>query len=191
VGFDCSVVWLLVSILIDWLVLTGETWNGKLMHLQKRPTGAAQDFEKKKARVGKASTKDNYTDTEFKSRSVNVPSQQRAAAGPGVAVNERGKSLGELLAHSGHYSASVRKDAIQGIRTLLGAHPQVLHRSGVRESHMLCAEVLSTCSELPTTVPHVLALVCAACLSRSPAMTLFSSLIFFLFSFLNRIGCMS
>eukprot|EP00947_MAST-08B_sp_MAST-8B-sp1_P001019 g1019.t1 len=99
----------------------------------KKMVGTEGDFKRTKLKVGKGPVKQlNQTDTSFRSKRIKMPTQSNVS-GPsaedeaaGAALNQRQQGLAELLPKVGHYSASVRKDALWGLRDLFGRHPQAI-----------------------------------------------------------------
>ena len=70
-----------------------------------------KDFKKTKQKVGKQAVRpDNFTQTAFRSKALNLPSQATLLGDKqGVAVNQRNQTLAELLVQLKHYSGSSRK----------------------------------------------------------------------------------
>ena len=94
----------------------------------KQNTGI--DFIRAKKKVGRTIKKsNNETNTTVKAKRINLPGQVLGAEGKGDAVTGRGLSMPELLNQTQHYSARVRKDALEGIKELLQTHPEVLTAS--------------------------------------------------------------
>jgi len=93
----------------------------------KQKTGI--DFIRAKKKVGRTIKKQaNETDTSIRAKRINLPGQSIAAEfSKGDAVTTRGLSMPELLNQTHHYSGRVRKDALDGVRELLVAHPRCAH----------------------------------------------------------------
>ena len=88
------------------------------------------DFIRAKKKVGKKIKKQaNVTDTTVRAKRINLPGQTVGTEGKGEALTNRGLSMSELLNQTSHYSEKVRKDALEGMRELLEAHPCLLYTS--------------------------------------------------------------
>ena len=88
--------------------------------------GPAADFVKKKIKVGRKLEKVNETKTSFKVRKLSVAHQSVASDKSGQEVNSRGLTLRELLNQVSHYSPSVRKEAVAGLRDFFTMHSSTL-----------------------------------------------------------------
>ncbi|XP_072179375.1 testis-expressed protein 10 homolog [Diadema setosum] len=88
-----------------------------------------KDFQKVKLKAGKTKPKaDNFTDTTFKSRAIQIRDQLKSSEhGEGEPVTERKQSLQDLLIQLNHYNSSVRSAALLGIKSLLTSHSNLLH----------------------------------------------------------------
>lgn len=86
------------------------------------------DFIRAKKKVGRTIKKaNNETDTTVKAKRINLSTQQLGADDEaGAKVTTRGLSINELMNQTTHYSARVRKEALDGVKELLCAHPDVL-----------------------------------------------------------------
>ena len=88
------------------------------------------DFIRAKKKVGKKIKKHaNVTDTTVRAKRINLPGQTVGTEGKGEALTQRGLSMSELLNQTSHYSEKVRKDALEGMRELLEAHPETMKGS--------------------------------------------------------------
>jgi pre-rRNA-processing protein IPI1 len=88
------------------------------------------DFIRAKKKVGKKIKKHaNVTDTTVRAKRINLPGQTVGTEGKGEALTHRGLSISELLNQTSHYSEKVRKDALEGMRELLEAHPETMKGS--------------------------------------------------------------
>jgi pre-rRNA-processing protein IPI1 len=88
------------------------------------------DFIRAKKKVGKKIKKQaNVTDTTVRAKRINLPGQTVGTEGKGEALTNRGLSMSELLNQTSHYSEKVRKDALEGMRELLEAHPETMKGS--------------------------------------------------------------
>ncbi|KAG8763449.1 hypothetical protein FRC11_003667 [Ceratobasidium sp. 423] len=87
-----------------------------------------QKAKLKLGKVKKAPT--NEIDTSFKARSVALPSQsirtEEQVTEQGVPTTRRRLTYDDLLVHLRHYSPGTRKDALQGLRELMGDHPKLI-----------------------------------------------------------------
>ncbi|CAH1238193.1 TEX10 [Branchiostoma lanceolatum] len=105
----------------------------------KKRKAKRADFNKVKLKVGKKLPKaDNVTDTTFKSRAIHLPDQLKTDASQ--PTNFRQQNVKDLLTQCNHYSASVRHEAITGLKDLLVRHPAVV------PTHL--SSVVEKCSEL-------------------------------------------
>jgi hypothetical protein len=94
----------------------------------KQSTGI--DFIRAKKKVGRTIKKsNNETNTTVVAKRINLPGQSVGVEHKGAAVTGRGLSMPELLNQTQHYSARVRKDALDGIKELLTSHPECLRAS--------------------------------------------------------------
>ncbi|KAH8520737.1 hypothetical protein H0E87_001967 [Populus deltoides] len=94
------------------------------------------DFKKIKRKIGrKLPPPKNTTNTEIKSKAIVLPEQSVASEKAGLAVSKKGLTLKELLQHTSHHNAKVRKDALMGMKDLFLNHPEELklHRYAVIE----------------------------------------------------------
>jgi len=80
--------------------------------------------------------KKNETSTTIKSRKLNLQKQSVAVDRTGKEVNSRGLTLVEILSHSTHYNANMRKECLAGIRDFFDLHPALLslHVGAVRRA---------------------------------------------------------
>ena len=101
----------------------------KTKGVNNRQTGGI-DFIRAKKKVGKKIKKHaNVTDTTVRAKRINLPGQTVGTEGKGEALTHRGLSMSELLNQTSHYSEKVRKDALEGMRELLEAHPETMKGS--------------------------------------------------------------
>ncbi|EPS70426.1 hypothetical protein M569_04331 [Genlisea aurea] len=102
----------------------------------KKPKKGGVDFKKYKRKVGrKLPPPKNATNTEVKSKAIVLPEQSIVSQKEGLAVSHKGLTLKELLQHTNHHNAKVRKDALLGIKEILLKHPPELklHKLAVVE----------------------------------------------------------
>ena len=92
----------------------------------KKKNPGPQDFKKQKVKVGRKLVKKNETSTTIKSRKLNLQKQSVAVDRTGKEVNSRGLTLAEILSHSTHYNANMRKECLAGIRDFFELHPELL-----------------------------------------------------------------
>eukprot|EP00798_Chlamydomonas_sp_ICE-L_P013490 gene13490-19348_t len=91
--------------------------------------GVGIDFKKVKHKVGKKLAKaQNETDVDFRSKSINMPSQAVQEDKDGLNVNFHNLTLQELLAQTGHYSEKARKNAFLGMADLFNRHPEEIRQ---------------------------------------------------------------
>ncbi|KXZ43238.1 hypothetical protein GPECTOR_96g704 [Gonium pectorale] len=99
---------------------------GKLPKKTRNP-GVGVDFKRVKHKVGKKLPKaKNETDTDFTSKSINLPSQAVREDRSGVAVNYQNLTLKELLNQTSHHNDKSRKHSLVGLADLFGRHPEQL-----------------------------------------------------------------
>ena len=88
------------------------------------------DFNKTKLKLGKGKQQPtNATDTSFKARTIALPQQSITIDKTTKLTNSRYLTLTDLAQQLRHYSPSVRKDAILGIRELFQLHPLLIPSS--------------------------------------------------------------
>ncbi|GFR40155.1 hypothetical protein Agub_g711, partial [Astrephomene gubernaculifera] len=105
-----------------------------------RNPGVGVDFKRVKHKVGKKLPKArNETDTDFTSRSINLPSQAVREDRSGIAVNYQNLTLKELLNQTSHHNDKARKHSLVGLADLFGRHPEQLR--------LHAAQVLATLAE--------------------------------------------
>ncbi|RPD64943.1 hypothetical protein L227DRAFT_591208 [Lentinus tigrinus ALCF2SS1-6] len=94
----------------------------------KKKKDKAADFTKAKLKLGKGKqTPSNAVDTSFKARSIALPSQSIAVDKDAEAPSTKRKlTFDALTAHTKHYNAGTRRDAILGLRELLEAHHELI-----------------------------------------------------------------
>ncbi|TFK91694.1 hypothetical protein K466DRAFT_595903 [Polyporus arcularius HHB13444] len=94
----------------------------------KKKKDKAADFSKAKLKLGKGKqAPTNAIDTSFKARSIALPTQSIAVDKDTDAPSTKRKLTFEaLIAHTKHYNANTRKDAILGLRELLEGHPGLI-----------------------------------------------------------------
>lgn len=90
--------------------------------------GKEGDFARKVQKVGKKTQALNATNTTFKSKALVIPAQGALTTdrSSSVATSSRSQTLPELLAHTGHPSPAVRRDAAIGMTSLFSRHPESL-----------------------------------------------------------------
>ncbi|GIL45606.1 hypothetical protein Vafri_2810, partial [Volvox africanus] len=99
---------------------------GKLKKKTRNP-GVGIDFKKVKHKVGKKLPRaQNDTDTNFKSRSINLPNQAVREDRSNIAVNFQNLTLKELLNQTSHHNDKSRKHSLVGLADLFGRHPEQL-----------------------------------------------------------------
>ncbi|KAM9783124.1 testis-expressed protein 10 homolog [Neosynchiropus ocellatus] len=83
------------------------------------------DFQKVKLKVGKRKPQaDNATDTNFRSKGINLPEQLKTdTSGP---TTHRQLGINDLLSQLHHYNANVKHSALLGLKELLSSSPSVL-----------------------------------------------------------------
>jgi pre-rRNA-processing protein IPI1 len=129
-----------------------------------RNPGVGVDFKRVKHKVGKKLPKArNETDTDFKSRSINLPNQVVKEDRSNIAVNYQNLTLKvihpdachiyvdsrrqvggaiklwnyalqELLNQTSHHNDKSRKHALNGLSDLFGRHPEQLHMHAAQVS---------------------------------------------------------
>ncbi|KAJ6711391.1 hypothetical protein OIU79_007775 [Salix purpurea] len=102
----------------------------------KKQQNRGIDFKKIKRKIGrKLPPPKNTTNTEIKSKAIVLPEQSVVSEKAGLALSKKGLTLKELLQHTSHHNAKVRKDALMGMKDLFLKHPEEikLHRYAVIE----------------------------------------------------------
>ncbi|KAF9690196.1 hypothetical protein SADUNF_Sadunf01G0170500 [Salix dunnii] len=111
----------------------------------KKQQNRGIDFKKIKRKIGrKLPPPKNTTNTEIKSKVIVLPEQSVVSEKAGLALSKKGLTLKELLQHTSHHNAKVRKeslfsipfeDALMGMKDLFLKHPEEikLHRYAVIE----------------------------------------------------------
>ncbi|KAJ1024872.1 hypothetical protein NDA16_002908 [Ustilago loliicola] len=93
----------------------------------KRKKEKKADFQKTKLKLGKGKqAANNATDVSFKAKTIALPQQSINADKSGKLVNSRNLTVADLALQLRHYSANVRRDAVDGIREILTLHPSLL-----------------------------------------------------------------
>ncbi|KAI0715228.1 hypothetical protein C8Q76DRAFT_618591 [Earliella scabrosa] len=94
----------------------------------KKKKDKAADFTKAKLKLGKGKqTPSNAVDTSFKARSIALPTQSIALEKITDAPStKRRLTFDALIAHTKHYNASTRRDAVLGLRELLEVHSELI-----------------------------------------------------------------
>ncbi|KAJ1301416.1 hypothetical protein OPQ81_008676 [Rhizoctonia solani] len=97
----------------------------------KKRKEKAADFAKAKLKLGKGKkAPSNEIDTSFKARSVALPNQtirtEEQVTEQGVPTTRRRLTYDDLLVHLRHYNPGTRKDALQGLRELLGDYSELI-----------------------------------------------------------------
>lgn len=83
--------------------------------------------QKTKLKLGKGKqAANNATDVSFKAKTIALPQQSITADKSGKLVNSRNLTVTDLALQLRHYSASVRRDAVGGIREILTLHPSLM-----------------------------------------------------------------
>ncbi|XP_024545839.1 testis-expressed protein 10 homolog isoform X1 [Selaginella moellendorffii] len=105
---------------------------GSKKKTKSKRSGVGIDFKKVKHKVGrKIPAPQNATKVEFKSKKIVLHEQSVKVDKDGLAVNQRNKTLKELLNQIAHYNARVRKDALMGIKDLFSRHPKELECNAI------------------------------------------------------------
>ncbi|KAH9825234.1 hypothetical protein DFH28DRAFT_20228 [Melampsora americana] len=93
---------------------------------QKQKKAATADFSKAKLKLGKGKQiASNATNTSYSSKVIALPNQNIGAEKGEAPTTRRNLTLNDLLVHLRHYSHTTRKDALIGLRELLGAHHEL------------------------------------------------------------------
>ncbi|KAG9125814.1 hypothetical protein FRC07_006109 [Ceratobasidium sp. 392] len=138
----------------------------------KKRKEKAADFAKAKLKLGKGKKPaSNEIDTSFKARSVALPNQtirtEEHVTEQGVPTTRRRLTYDDLLVHLKHYSPATRRDALQGLRELLGDHSEMI----VPNLGSLLGAVAKLIADDSTLTPHTppLLLFTAAALAHISA----------------------
>eukprot|EP01104_Vermistella_antarctica_P017496 TRINITY_DN6201_c0_g1_i1.p1 TRINITY_DN6201_c0_g1~~TRINITY_DN6201_c0_g1_i1.p1 ORF type:complete len:928 (+),score=212.43 TRINITY_DN6201_c0_g1_i1:288-3071(+) len=90
--------------------------------MPRRKKTPDRDFKKVKSKLGKKKAPAlSATNTDFKSRTINVQ-DQGVGKEKGAVVSSKNLTLKELLNRCGHHNSSNRKDAVHGLRELVTQH---------------------------------------------------------------------
>ncbi|CDU24791.1 related to IPI1-essential component of the Rix1 complex [Sporisorium scitamineum] len=93
----------------------------------KRQKEKKEDFQKTKLKLGKGKqAANNATDVSFKAKTIALPQQSINVDKSGKLVNSRNLTIVDLALQLRHYSASVRRDAVSGIKEILTMHPSLM-----------------------------------------------------------------
>ncbi|GAB1598019.1 testis-expressed protein 10-like isoform X1 [Argonauta hians] len=93
---------------------------------QKKVKKKNEDFKKRKVKVGKKlPQKANFTDTSFKTRTVQVLQHIRTKD-PSLPTTNRNLSIKDLMSQCQHYNSTIRRDGVNGLRELLVNFPELL-----------------------------------------------------------------
>ncbi|KAG2448880.1 hypothetical protein HYH02_006229 [Chlamydomonas schloesseri] len=116
--------------------------NQKVQKIKRKVknAGVGVDFKRVKHKVGKKLPRaKNETNTDFTSKSINLPSQAVKEDRSGVAVNYQNLTLKELLNQTSHHNDKSRKHSLVGLSDLFGRHPEHVR--------LHAAQVLATLAE--------------------------------------------
>ncbi|KAG8934272.1 hypothetical protein FRC01_004053 [Tulasnella sp. 417] len=99
-----------------------------MVQSKKTKKNKVADFSKPKLKLGKGKQlATNATDTSFKSRSIALPTQsisiQKDQSLPTI---RRNLTLDQLVIQTKHYSVTVRKDGLLGVKEFLTSYPKLL-----------------------------------------------------------------
>ncbi|GMS91004.1 hypothetical protein PENTCL1PPCAC_13179, partial [Pristionchus entomophagus] len=134
-------------------------------------------FKKTKLKVGKVLKKTNTTDSTVESRKVVLLTQLEEQSGSSTAVySYRGLSLDNLCSQLGHYSKSVRKNAIVGAKQILTSAPNLIeaHLRTIIPAFARLISMTDTDAATHAQLKSLLELVCTVPpMSMSPHFPLF------------------
>ncbi|KIO28828.1 hypothetical protein M407DRAFT_22080 [Tulasnella calospora MUT 4182] len=99
-----------------------------MVQTKKTKKNKVADFSKPKLKLGKGKQlATNATDTSFKSRSIALPTQSIAIQkDQGLPTIRRNLTIDQLVNQTKHYSVTVRKDGLLGVREFLTSYPRLL-----------------------------------------------------------------
>ncbi|EGG21054.1 hypothetical protein DFA_00927 [Cavenderia fasciculata] len=122
------------------------------------------DFTRKKPKLGKKPPLNpNLTVTTFKSKTLHVPGQSLGDNKENELTNHRNLTLKDLLTKMKHYSDTVRKEAVTGLRDLIRQHPVIVSMHTAAIMNRVVEVVNDTDRNVRTAVhnliPHLLPLV--------------------------------
>ncbi|KAM3929758.1 testis-expressed protein 10 [Leptodactylus fuscus] len=84
-----------------------------------------EDFQKVKLKVGKKKPRaNNVTDTSCRVKSIHLSEQLKEDSS--LPTSKRKLTITDILSHMHHYNASVKHDALVGLREILSTHPSVI-----------------------------------------------------------------
>ncbi|KAG0145987.1 hypothetical protein CROQUDRAFT_93172 [Cronartium quercuum f. sp. fusiforme G11] len=102
------------------------TQSHQMVKSKKQKKATSADFIKPKLKLGKGKqVASNATNTSYSSKAIALPNQNIGTEKGPVPTTRRNLTLDDLLVHLRHYSPATRKDALFGLRELLGAHPEL------------------------------------------------------------------
>lgn len=103
------------------------------------------DFQRNKSRLGRKQVSSNATDTSFKAKTVALPHQSILVERGGALRTARGQTLADLRLAANHPNGGTRRDAFQGMLSLLQSHERI----GIATSPAVLAVVI------PVTANHL------------------------------------
>ncbi|PAV67028.1 hypothetical protein WR25_18375 [Diploscapter pachys] len=125
-----------------------------------------EDFKKVKLKVGKKLKKTNTTDTTVKAKKLVLVSQLKDNEASAKAADEpltkRKQSIEDICRQLGHYSKSVRRDALIGLKQLLSSRPDFVH-SHLRSLIPAVARLISDNTNTDATTATLRALLQQMC----------------------------
>ncbi|PAV71989.1 hypothetical protein WR25_23911 [Diploscapter pachys] len=125
-----------------------------------------EDFKKVKLKVGKKLKKTNTTDTTVKAKKLVLVSQLKdnevSAKAADEPLTKRKQSIEDICRQLGHYSKSVRRDALIGLKQLLSSRPDFVH-SHLRSLIPAVARLISDNTNTDATTATLRALLQQMC----------------------------
>ncbi|KZO96031.1 hypothetical protein CALVIDRAFT_146689 [Calocera viscosa TUFC12733] len=108
----------------------------------KKKKERASDFTKAKLKLGKGKKAAiNATDTSFKAKSINIPTQNiDVPRDEDEALTRKSQTFSQVLSRLRHYNATVRKDSLYGLK-------EILRQTGMDNDEML-SRVFEVCGRL-------------------------------------------
>ncbi|UZJ51108.1 hypothetical protein CBS101457_000428 [Exobasidium rhododendri] len=90
----------------------------------KSSSSLVKDFDKQKTKLGKGKkpAASNATNTSFKARSIALTQQSITKDRSSAPTSKRNLTVEELIGQTRHYSASVRRDALVGLKDIYKLH---------------------------------------------------------------------
>eukprot|EP00042_Codosiga_hollandica_P051664 m.638001 g.638001 ORF g.638001 m.638001 type:complete len:889 (-) comp58325_c0_seq5:1461-4127(-) len=121
--------------------------------LHRQEVKRVNAFEKQKKKVGKKVVRENLTQVSFSTRTIHMPKQAQMST-----QHRSPETFPDLLSKVSHYNSSVRRDALNGLREVLIAHPHMVESASTLMA--LFERVLTPLTDPDPSVRAALLLLC-------------------------------